>query len=571
MAMAKQESTFVIFPTYSDIFKEGKNDVIEQLSKEGLSEKFIIFSTSLSGLLYTDHIKGYSAQAYIMREFEIVLFNTDDGRKIISFLHVHKQSPLNINAFTMMSLYQLLLNHRKGKCLNLTITEEDKLLYLKLILIANESRLSKLGDYGTSLKDISVNDVFLYEKLFWPILLAESDINETVSVEFDMFRLKSIIDYIEKTYPETTNIINDFFQSRGFDGYMSYASFFALVYLDYITTYTNDKTLKTGIADNDRIRPLLMPLIINDIINVDTFLQLKSHPLYYYNNAYYVINWSYFLSQIFIGTFKEIESRLISARIEGINDFKREAGTILEKTLFNNVLNNSFGKIWQKVSFDNSGGSQPDAIFQIGNHLFIIELKDRLMDEGTMDSFDFKNIEKHIRESFIEVISQGKGKIKKKKKGISQIAAYIENYKDNDYENFPYNSKLNIYPILIYTDYKYRLNGLNHYLSIAFDEIINENETLSLIKRRIRPLTVMGLDTFFMLQIKFKEKKIKLAEIIDDYHIHNKKSVKKYADRGVERFSRLYPSFERYFPECRKILLPSAEFQAIFKSDFFQI
>ena len=328
--MSKQESTFVVFPTYSDIFKEGEEYVIEQLSKEGLAERYIIYSTSISGLLYTDHIKGYSAQAYIMKEFENVLCNTDDGRKILSYLHVHKQSPLNINAFTMMSLYQLLLNHRKGKCLNLTITEEDKLLYLKLILIANESRFSKLGDYGTSLKDISVNDVFLYEKLFWPILLAESDINETVSVEFDMFRLKSIIEYIEKTYPETTIIINDFFQSRGFDGYMTYASSFALFYLDYISTYTNDKTLKTGIADNDRNRLLLMPLTINDIANVDNFLQLKSHPLYYYNNAYYVINWSYFLSQIYIGTFKELESRIRSIVIKGLKDLKKEAGSIIE-------------------------------------------------------------------------------------------------------------------------------------------------------------------------------------------------------------------------------------------------
>ena len=104
--MSKQESTFVVFPTYSDIFKEGEEYVIEQLSKEGLAERYIIYSTSISGLLYTDHIKGYSAQAYIMKEFENVLCNTDDGRKILSYLHVHKQSPLNINAFTMMSLYQ---------------------------------------------------------------------------------------------------------------------------------------------------------------------------------------------------------------------------------------------------------------------------------------------------------------------------------------------------------------------------------------------------------------------------------------------------------------------------------
>ena len=437
--MSKQESTFVVFPTYSDIFKEGEEYVIEQLSKEGLAERYIIYSTSISGLLYTDHIKGYSAQAYIMKEFENVLCNTDDGRKILSYLHVHKQSPLNINAFTMMSLYQLLLNHRKGKCLNLTITEEDKLLYLKLILIANESRFSKLGDYGTSLKDISVNDVFLYEKLFWPILLAESDINETVSVEFDIFRLKSIIEYIEKTYPETTIIINDFFQSRGFDGYMTYASSFALFYLDYISTYTNDKTLKTGIADNDRNRLLLMPLTINDIANVDNFLQLKSHPLYYYNNAYYVINWSYFLSQIYIGTFKELESRIRSIVIKGLKDLKKEAGSIIERTLLKKVLENSFGRIWQKVSFDESNGQLPDALFQIGNHLFFIELKDSLMDEITMESFNFNSIETHIRENFVEKIVQDKGKIKIKKKGASQLASYIAQYKSGCYQHFPYN------------------------------------------------------------------------------------------------------------------------------------
>ena len=569
--MSKQESTFVVFPTYSDIFKEGEEYVIEQLSKEGLAERYIIYSTSISGLLYTDHIKGYSAQAYIMKEFENVLCNTDDGRKILSYLHVHKQSPLNINAFTMMSLYQLLLNHRKGKCLNLTITEEDKLLYLKLILIANESRFSKLGDYGTSLKDISVNDIFLYEKLFWPILLAESDINETVSVEFDMFRLKSIIEYIEKTYPETTIIINDFFQSRGFDGYMTYASSFALFYLDYISTYTNDKTLKTGIADNDRNRLLLMPLTINDIANVDNFLQLKSHPLYYYNNAYYVINWSYFLSQIYIGTFKELESRIRSIVIKGLKDLKKEAGSIIERTLLKKVLENSFGRIWQKVSFDESNGQLPDALFQIGNHLFFIELKDSLMDEITMESFNFSSIETHIRENFVEKIVQDKGKIKIKKKGASQLASYIAQYKSGCYQHFPYNSKLNIYPIIVHTDYKYRLNGLNHYLSMAFDDIIAKDETLSLMKRRIFPLTVMGLDVFFNLQVKFREKKLKLADVIDDYHRHSKNSVKKYANRGVERYSQLYPSFERYFPECRKILLSSAEFQAIFKSDFFQI
>lgn len=568
----QKKAPFTIFPTYSDIFSENSQKVIDQLSKEGLAEKLIIYSTSLSGFLYKEHIQGYSAQAHLMTEFKDVLCNTCDGRKILEWMALHQQNVLNINEFTMMSLYQLLLNHRKGKCLNLAITEEEKLLYLKLMLIANEARLDASCNFNfkESLQQIAVNDVFLYEKLFWPILLAETDVNETISLEYEMFRLKSVVDYVESSYPEAKEVIHDFFIKRGFDDYKTYTSCFSLIYLDYFANLTNNNILKTGIADNNSIKALLLPLTINATASVDNYLQLKSHPLYYYDNAYYVINWSYFLNHIYIGTFKELEC-VLAADINGIKDFKQETGTIIEKTLFKKVFENSFGTSWQKSSFDNCNGALPDAMFQIGNHLFVVELKDSLMAERTVESFDFKNIEKHIRETFIEVINYEKNKTRKRKKGISQLASYIVKYRSGLYKDFPYNPKLNIYPILVYTDYKYRLNGLNHYLASAFEKIVTEDKTLSLIKRRIHPLTVIGLDTLFNLQIKLREKKLKLADVIDDYHRHNKKSFNKYADRGVERYSQLYPSFERYLPECREIFLSISDFQTIFKTDFFHI
>ena len=567
-----QRTPFAIFPTYSDIFSEESNRIIDQLSKEGLAEKLIIYSTSFSGLLYAEHIQGYSVQIYIMREFKDVLCNTYDGRKILNWMFSHQQIVFNINTFSMMSLYQLLLNHRKGKCLNLTITKEEKLLYLKLILIANEARLDALcnSNFKESLQQIAVNDVFLYEKLFWPILLAETDINETISIEYEMFRLKSVVDYVESSYPEAKEVIRDFFKKRGFDDCKTYSSCFSLLYLDFFTNLTNNNILKTGIADNNHIKALFLPLTINDTASVDNFLQLKSHPLYFYNNAYHVINWSYFLNHIYIGTFKELEC-ILADDINGVKDFKQETGTIIEKTLFKNVFENSFGTSWQKSSFDNCNGALPDAMFQIGNHLFVIELKDSLMAEKTMESFDFKNIEKHIRETFVEVINKEKNKTRKRKKGISQLASYIVKYRSGFYKDFPYNPKLNIYPILVYTDYKYRLNGLNHYLATAFEKIVTEDETLSLIKRRIHPLTVIGLDTLFHLQIKLREKKLKLADAIDDYHRHNKNSFNKYADRGIGRYSQLYPSFERYLPECREIFLSTSDFQKKKKKDFFHI
>ena len=61
---------FTIYPTYSDIFKEDQEGIIAQLSTEGLAEKYIVFTTSLSASLYASHIKGMHVQEKIMIEFK---------------------------------------------------------------------------------------------------------------------------------------------------------------------------------------------------------------------------------------------------------------------------------------------------------------------------------------------------------------------------------------------------------------------------------------------------------------------------------------------------------------------
>ena len=133
--------------------------------------------------------------------------------------------------------------------------------------------------------------------------------------------------------------------------------------------------------------------------------------------------------------------------------------------MFRNVLTTSFSRNWQRVLFDDESKGKPDAMFKIGNHLFIIELKDSLMSENVMESLDFKSIENHIIRTFIQ--SEGK------RKAIQQLVVYIEKYENNEYENdgFPYNKRLNIYPLIIYTDYKYKINGLNHFLSVKMREL----------------------------------------------------------------------------------------------------
>lgn len=560
MAKSPKKNSFIIFPTYTEIFKDGQEKILDQLSTEGLAEKYIVFTTSLSASLYASHIKGMYVQEEIMIEFKDVLCNTYDGYAIMNWLYLNDKKTLNVNNFALMELYCILLKHKKGECIDTSMTVDEKLTYLKLIFIANEKRLNKHSDFHNNLLSITADDKYSYEKMFWPLLLPETDVNEAIRIEYEMYRLKCFVEEIEKEYPDATCTIDLFFQERGFESYSSYAGALSIIFIDYITSYTNHHKLKSGIKESEQTRKLFASLMVNNI-TIDSYLELKTHPVYYFKGAYYVLHWNYFLSQIFIGTFMALKERLNNS---GLQDIKKTSGLIVEKSLFKKVLTTSFSMNWQRALFDDEREGKPDAMFKIGNHLFIIELKDSLMSETVMESFDYKSIENHIIRTFIQS--------KKKGKAIKQLATYINKYDNNEYEKdgFPYNKRLNIYPIIIYTDYKYRINGLNHFLSVKFGELIYKKDIQKSTKQRIRPLTVIGLDCMFNLQLKFQDKKLKFADAIDNYHRHIKIREKRYENKGAELYSLLYPSFDRYLPENRNILMSVNEIQSILK-EFFNI
>ena len=560
MAKSPKKNSFIIFPTYTEIFKDGQEKILDQLSTEGLAEKYIVFTTALSASLYASHIKGMYVQEEIMIEFKDAICYTTDGHAILNWLFLNDLRTLNFNYFTLMELYRILLKHKKGECIDTSMSVDEKLTYLKLLFIANEKRLNKPNDYHNNLLSITPDDKFSYEKMFWPLLLPETDVNEAIRIEYEMYRLKCFVEEIEKEYPDATCTIDAFFKERGYENYSSYASALSVIFIDYITSYTNHHKLKSGIKENEQTHKLFAPLMVNNI-TINSYLELKTHPVYYFKGSYYVLHWNYFLNQIFIGTFMALKERLNNS---GLQDIKKTSGLIVEKSLFKKVLTTSFSMNWQRALFDDEREGKPDAMFKIGNHLFIIELKDSLMGETVMESFDYKSIENHIIRTFIQ--SEKKGK------AIKQLATYIDKYDNNEYEKdgFPYNKRLNIYPIIIYTDYKYRINGLNHFLSIKFGELINQKDMQESTKQRIHPLTVIGLDCMFNLQLKFQDKKLKFADAIDNYHRHIKIREKKYENKGAELYSLLYPSFDRYLPENRNILMSVNEIQSILK-DFFNI
>ena len=48
--------------------------------------------------------------------------------------------------------------------------------------------------------------------MFWPLLLPETDVNEAIRLEYEMYRLKCFIEEIKKEYPNASYTIDFFFK-----------------------------------------------------------------------------------------------------------------------------------------------------------------------------------------------------------------------------------------------------------------------------------------------------------------------------------------------------------------------
>jgi hypothetical protein len=153
------------------------------------------------------------------------------------------------------------------------------------------------------------------------------------------------------------------------------------------------------------------------------------------------------------------------------------------------------------------------------------------------------------------------------------LVNYIKNLVEEKYNcnelNIGYKKTYIIYPIILYTDYRYEVSGFNDYLAKRFEEKIEDNPKLYklLNRHKIMPLTFIGLEFFFNNMNAFQTKEIKLHQLIENYHEKVKKQVRKHEKTHIQdRFTHLYYPFERIHYDYSFIMPPKdKEFPLVMK------
>lgn len=213
-----------------------------------------------------------------------------------------------------------------------------------------------------------------------------------------------------------------------------------------------------------------------------------------------------------------------------------------ENHLLYSILNSIYKNKYIKFSGDEilklGVEAEPDYYIRNGNKIFLFESKDILIKAEVKSSFDYKAYEEEFKKK-LYYDSNGK---KIKKKAVLQLTNNIQRLLTKQL-NFDTNYKPNsavIYPILILHDHQFNVAGLNTLINHWFNFELDKLSHLGIDISKVKPITVINIDTLIYMQDPIRSNQIRLEKVIDEYHKHCKVNPKrKYRDQDHLRKTHL--------------------------------
>ena len=186
-----------------------------------------------------------------------------------------------------------------------------------------------------------------------------------------------------------------------------------------------------------------------------------------------------------------------------------------EKYLFYTIIKRCFGRNYVRYTGTDLktqiGDGEPDYYMRRGNRVFVFECKDTLLANKYKLSGDYEEIVKGIEEKYISNENLDP-------KGITQLATVIENKLSQVLSDIdkaaPRGTKF-VFPILVYFDDSFDIEGVNWYLNNRFKEIVSHKNISS--DYVVKDLVMINIEMLMRLENFFADDKLKLATLINSY------------------------------------------------------
>ena len=445
-------------------------------------------------------------------------FESELQHKLTDYLGpTYNRIDMLIDRYSFLKLTSFLIAHHNEE--HHELTNEEKTRLFKAYLVLCDEYLERISS-GESIPDKYTSDDML--KCYMPIQLLTNAIDAFSDSSLEVIKGKWFFVDFANTDKKFKRYIDDFIRVKEYPN--------AIEYLGYIFNAIASATVNeppTNImmfgGDSGPWINFMNSMCVNpeDFVEDDDLNALRSKPIYKIADDRYAILFSkFFVDKLFSGLLFDMASTLTAIgtfedEVTAYRSIKQQVGErfseqyMLYRTLDNTLSRRMPVRICGQDLHKFLKSGEPDYYARRNNRVFLFEFKDVKLDSHTISSCDYETIRQKLYNTFV-FNEEGKSK------GVKQLANVIEKKLSEIISRIDTavpDGALKIYPVLVYTDGSFDIEGINYYLNGEFRRVIGSVDN----RFQVKDLVMVNLNLLMKLENYFRNGKIDLDKVANGY------------------------------------------------------
>ena len=506
--------------SYSQLYKDKKN-TIEKLVKDLPTCESVVWLSFLVHQKITLTVK--QAEIHIMAPL-LYQFNSELQHKILSFIG-GRSFPTDqfFDLQSLLKMIEYLLQHHNSYRRELNRDDKSNLFKAYLLIC---------DDYLVQQEEVNQDGTYSADDMLKFYMPFELRMNTVLSIKFSLIELvKSklfLVDFASNDQ-RFSSYIDAYIRGKHCESASKYILMLFSLSSELICNKNKTNIIKIDLSDSVKMCSFLDNFCINVPDNIDE-VNIQEKPLYKVaNNTYCFLYIKFFVNKFFHSLLFDLAKELEN---QGLIDTKKTPAYVqikqlvgqkfTEQYLFYKVIDRILAdKRYEKKTGEDMtkiSDGLPDFYANKGQRVFLFEFKDIQLNRKVVTSGDYDTIIKAVEN---ELVENEKGR----PKGITQLANDIDKHLFDIVGKERVSEKLQVYPILVYSDSSFDIEGFNYYLNNRFHEIIRNRNIPSNI--HVKDVLMVNIDTLIMFEKAFVDKKLKFDVLINEY-ISYKNSKEQY-------------------------------------------
>ena len=422
-----------------------------------------------------------------------------------------------IDRYSFLKLTSFLITHHNEE--HHELTNEERTRLFKAYLVFCDEYLERIGS-GESIPAKYTSDDML--KCYMPIQMLTNAIDAFSDSSLEVIKGKWFFVDFASTDKKFKQYVEDFIKAKGYPNAIEYLGYIFNALASATVNEPPTNIMMFGESSGPWIN-FMNSMCANpkDFVEDDDLNALRSKPVYKIADDKFAILFSkFFVDKLFPGLLFDMASTLASIgtfddEVVAYRSIKQQVGErfseqyMLYRTLVNTLSRRMPVRICGRDLHKVVKSGEPDYYARRNNRVFVFEFKDVRLDSQTISSCDYETIRQKLYNTFV-FNEEGKPK------GVKQLANVIENKLPeiiSKIDTTVPDGMLKIYPVLVYTDSSFDIEGINYYLNGVLRSVIGSVDE----RFQVKDLVMVNLNLLMKLENYFRNGKVELDKVVNEY------------------------------------------------------